>query len=119
MCGIAGCYQQADGQKLTDIMVDRIAHRGPLLDDFDIRFTLLRAREWAPDGFRIVALSPLDLQSVEYDIDTADRVDESLAWLAERLELITERANRARAIAGADCRDCSCIPGCPQITLAS
>src|SRR5215831_4209998 len=29
MCGIAGCYQQADGQKLTDIMVDRIAHRGP------------------------------------------------------------------------------------------
>ena len=29
MCGIAGCYQQADGQKLTDIMIDRIAHRGP------------------------------------------------------------------------------------------
>jgi asparagine synthase (glutamine-hydrolysing) len=29
MCGIAGCYQQADGQKLVDIMTDRIAHRGP------------------------------------------------------------------------------------------
>jgi len=29
MCGIAGCYQQADGHKLTDIMTDRIAHRGP------------------------------------------------------------------------------------------
>jgi len=29
VCGIAGCYQQADGQKLTDIMTDRIAHRGP------------------------------------------------------------------------------------------
>jgi asparagine synthase (glutamine-hydrolysing) len=29
MCGIAGCYQQADGRKLTDIMVDRMAHRGP------------------------------------------------------------------------------------------
>jgi asparagine synthase (glutamine-hydrolysing) len=29
MCGIAGCYQQADGQKLADIMVDRIEHRGP------------------------------------------------------------------------------------------
>ena len=28
MCGIAGCYQQADGQKLTDIMTVRIAHRG-------------------------------------------------------------------------------------------
>ena len=29
MCGIAGCYQQADGQKLVDVMADRIAHRGP------------------------------------------------------------------------------------------
>src|SRR5215475_7705345 len=29
VCGIAGCYQQADGQKLTDIMIDRIEHRGP------------------------------------------------------------------------------------------
>jgi asparagine synthase (glutamine-hydrolysing) len=29
MCGIAGCYQQADGQKLVDIMSERIAHRGP------------------------------------------------------------------------------------------
>ncbi len=29
MCGIAGCYQQADGHKLTDIMINRIAHRGP------------------------------------------------------------------------------------------
>jgi len=25
----AGCYQQPDGHKLTDIMTDRIAHRGP------------------------------------------------------------------------------------------
>jgi asparagine synthase (glutamine-hydrolysing) len=29
MCGIAGCYQQADGHKLTDVMTARIAHRGP------------------------------------------------------------------------------------------
>ena len=29
MCGIAGCYQQADGQKLADVMTERIAHRGP------------------------------------------------------------------------------------------
>src|SRR6478672_2735820 len=29
MCGIAGCYQQADGHKLVEIMTDRIAHRGP------------------------------------------------------------------------------------------
>ena len=29
MCGIVGCYQQPDGQKLADTMSDRIAHRGP------------------------------------------------------------------------------------------
>jgi len=29
VCGIAGCYQQPDGQKLVDIMTERIAHRGP------------------------------------------------------------------------------------------
>ena len=29
MCGIVGCYQQADGAKLVDVMSDRIAHRGP------------------------------------------------------------------------------------------
>ena len=29
MCGIAGCYQQADGLKLVDLMTERIAHRGP------------------------------------------------------------------------------------------
>jgi len=29
VCGIAGCYQQADGHKLTDVMTERIAHRGP------------------------------------------------------------------------------------------
>jgi len=29
VCGIAGCYQQADGRRLIDVMTDRIAHRGP------------------------------------------------------------------------------------------
>lgn len=29
MCGIAGCYQQAEGRKLADVMSDRISHRGP------------------------------------------------------------------------------------------
>jgi asparagine synthase (glutamine-hydrolysing) len=29
MCGIAGCYQQRDGELLARTMSDRIAHRGP------------------------------------------------------------------------------------------
>ena len=29
VCGIAGCYQQTDGDSLARFMSDRIAHRGP------------------------------------------------------------------------------------------
>jgi asparagine synthase (glutamine-hydrolysing) len=29
VCGIAGCYRQPDGRRLTELMTDRIAHRGP------------------------------------------------------------------------------------------
>jgi asparagine synthase (glutamine-hydrolysing) len=29
MCGIAGCYQQVDGESLVRTMSDRLAHRGP------------------------------------------------------------------------------------------
>ena len=32
MCGIAGCYQQTDGETLVRLMNDRIAHRGPDAD---------------------------------------------------------------------------------------
>ncbi len=29
MCGIAGCYQQVDGEALARTMIDRMTHRGP------------------------------------------------------------------------------------------
>ena len=29
MCGIAGCYQQVDGEAIARTMIDRMAHRGP------------------------------------------------------------------------------------------
>ena len=46
MCGITGSYQQADGQKLVDIMTDRIAHRGP--DAGGI---------WSHEGDRVASIS--------------------------------------------------------------
>jgi asparagine synthase (glutamine-hydrolysing) len=58
MCGIAGCYQQADGQKLVDIMTGRIAHRGP--DSAGTR-SLEDDRVTAHLGFR--RLSIIDLSS--------------------------------------------------------
>jgi asparagine synthase (glutamine-hydrolysing) len=34
MCGIAGAYQQTDGEELVSVMSDRIAHRGPDADGY-------------------------------------------------------------------------------------
>jgi asparagine synthase (glutamine-hydrolysing) len=58
MCGIAGCYQQADGHKLVDVMSNRIAHRGPDA-----------AGSWSHDDERVTAqfahrrLSIIDLSA--------------------------------------------------------
>jgi asparagine synthase (glutamine-hydrolysing) len=58
VCGIAGCYQQADGHELVEVMTGRIAHRGPdsagLRDYQDDRVTVQL-------GFR--RLSIIDLSS--------------------------------------------------------
>jgi asparagine synthase (glutamine-hydrolysing) len=58
VCGIAGCYQQHDGQKLVDIMTDRIAHRGP---DSTGSWSHDDDRATAQLGFR--RLSIIDLSS--------------------------------------------------------
>jgi asparagine synthase (glutamine-hydrolysing) len=58
VCGIAGCYQQSDGQKLADIMTDRIAHRGP-----DSTGTWNYQDERAAFNFGFRRLSIIDLSS--------------------------------------------------------
>ncbi len=59
MCGVAGCYQQADGAKLVDIMSDRIAHRGP---DSSGTWAGTAARPAVQFGFR--RLSIIDLSAL-------------------------------------------------------
>jgi hypothetical protein len=104
---------------MQELRVVRVARRGPLLDDAEIRFTLLRVRDWAKGMLQLVALDPLDLRSVEYEIDVAARVDDAHSWLAERVGVIRRRQHPRRTVAGGDCRDCVCIPGCPAITRTS
>lgn len=58
MCGITGCYQQADGHKLVDVMSDRIAHRGP---DAAGTWSHEDDRVWAQFGHR--RLSIIDLSA--------------------------------------------------------
>jgi hypothetical protein len=106
-----------DGRQ--ELRVVRVARRGALLDDTDIRFTLLRVRDWAKGSLHVVALDPLDLRSIEYDIDVPAHADAAHAWLAERVDIIRKRQHPKQAVAGGDCRHCACIPGCPAITRAT
>ena len=98
-----------------ELRVLRIGARG-LLDSVDLRCLLLRTHEWAHESLRVVAADLLEYNSIEYDIDVVARIDEAREWLAERVAAIRARADKKRAHAGADCRACAFIPGCPPIT---
>ena len=58
MCGIAGCYRQADGQKLVDVMSERIAHRGP-----DSAGTWRHESDWGAVHLGFRRLSIIDLST--------------------------------------------------------
>jgi asparagine synthase (glutamine-hydrolysing) len=58
VCGIAGCYRQADGQKLVDVMSERIAHRGP-----DSSGTWSHEGDWGTVHLGFRRLSIIDLSS--------------------------------------------------------
>ena len=58
MCGIAGSYRQADGQKLVDVMSERIAHRGP-----DSAGTWSHEADWGAVHLGFRRLSIIDLSS--------------------------------------------------------
>ena len=100
-----------------EIRVLRVGGR-TLIDDVEVRCLLLRASEWAPDGFRIVVFDLLENDLVVYDIDVAARLDDTVEWFRARVEAIRSRADRFAAVSGADCRACQCIPGCPKVTAA-
>jgi len=99
-----------------ELRILRIGARLPLIDSVDIRFALLRAHEWARDRLHILAVDLLEDQSVEYDVEMGEKLDDARAWLASRVEVIRDRAHQRRPSVGGDCRDCPCIPGCPQLT---
>jgi asparagine synthetase B (glutamine-hydrolysing) len=65
MCGIVGCYQQADGRRLVEIMSERVAHRGP--DAAGI---------WAYDQDRVTAQLGHRRLSI---IDLSDAADQPLS----------------------------------------
>jgi asparagine synthase (glutamine-hydrolysing) len=88
VCGIAGCYQQRDGQKLVDIMTRRIAHRGP---DSAGSWNFQDDRVTAHLGFRrlsIIDLSPAADQPFHKDGLTIIYNGELYNYRALRAELV-------------------------------
>jgi hypothetical protein len=113
LVGPAGIATVAvDGTR--SLRVVRLA--GRRIDSTDIRFAILRASEWARDTLQIVAVDLLQYDTSEYEIDMVTRLDEAREWLASRVAVIRERAHPRHTSAGGDCRDCPCLPGCPQVT---
>jgi asparagine synthase (glutamine-hydrolysing) len=88
VCGIAGCYQQADGQTLVDVMTKRIAHRGP---DSAGSWKHEDGRVTAHLGFRrlsIIDLSPAADQPLHKDGLTIIYNGELYNYRALRAELV-------------------------------
>ncbi len=108
--------RHADGTH--ELRVLRTAPQRSLIDDVELQFTVLRAASWS-EIFTLTVTNLLTLESMPYDIVVADRLADARTWLVERLAVVEQRATRDRTIAGADCRHCTCIPGCPQVTKAS
>jgi hypothetical protein len=102
-----------------ELRILRIGARLPLIDSVDIRFALLRVHEWATQRVYIVAVDLLEDHSVEYDLDMGEKFDDAHQWLVSRVEVIRARAHPRHTAVGGDCRDCPCIPGCPQLTRSS
>jgi hypothetical protein len=116
VCSLGIPVEHADGRR--ELRQLRLAGRDLLVDDTEVRCLLLRAADWAPDGFSISAVDLLENTSIEYEIDVRDHIDETREWLAARVAIIRENSNARKTRAGADCRYCPCIPGCPQVTRA-
>lgn len=95
------------------------AGRRVVLDRAELAFTVVRAAEWVQELLRVVIFDPLMLETDALTINIADNLDDARRWIAERVEEIRRRADRNRAITGADCRYCACIPGCPKLSQSA
>ncbi len=108
-----------DAQGTRELRIVRISVQPQVIDSVDIRFAILRASDWARASLRIVAVDLVEDRSVEYAIDLTTQLDEARAWLESRVDVIRARAHSRKTNAGRDCRDCPCLPGCPQITRST
>ena len=101
-----------------EVRVLRLASRD-LLDDVDMKFTILRTAQWATSTLHIVAVDLLHGDSAEYDLNIEAHLGDARAWLEERVELIRTRSDWHRPVVGSDCRNCKCVPGCAALSRSA
>jgi len=106
----------ASGARVLRIL--RLGTRA-LIDDVEMRFLVLRAAAWAGDRLRIGITDLLHDEAIEYDIDIADRLAPTHEWLTDRVDAIRSRIRTREPTIGADCRTCTCLPGCPALTRSA
>jgi hypothetical protein len=84
-----------------------------LVDAVELRFLLLRTRDWAPQSLRVVAADLVEATADVYVPDLGPERAAAGAWLEERAAVVAERAERAEIRPGGDCRECPVLAGCP------
>lgn len=108
-----------DANGRAELRVVRIGAANTRLDDVDRAFALLRTCGWAGDTLDIVVADVLTLDSTTYNVRVDTELASARGWLTDRVAIIEARVDRNRPRAGADCRGCTCIPGCPALTGSS
>jgi hypothetical protein len=99
------------------VRVLRIGERGygqRLLDDTDLRFTLLRAASWV-DGqetLDVVVAELLNLGTETFTIDVGAELGPTREWARERVEAIEVLVADDRPEPGHDCLGCKFVAGC-------
>jgi hypothetical protein len=97
-----------------EVRVLRVVEPGrPLLDDVDLRFTVVRAAEWvAGRALRVVAVDLLNVQRADFTVDIGAELPNARAWVDERVAVARERIAHPEPKAGVHCLGCGFVSGC-------
>ena len=91
-----------------------VAGNRPMIDDAERRAIVVRSAEWVGGReLRLVVVDLLAGEIVEETIAVAHALTDARAWVDTRVAIVRERVADPIAKAGADCRGCPFVPGCP------
>jgi hypothetical protein len=106
--------ETADGSPEMRSLRLGMAGNRPLIDDGERRVLIVRSAAWVGDRpLRLVIVDLLAGAIVEEELDVAAALPEAVEWVTTRVGVVRTRSANPVAKAGADCRGCPYVPGCP------